>query len=219
MISKLFNPNDYFTIQEQKDLIKASRLTRKPRRNYILILFLTFSYRRVSEILHVKVKDIDFVEKSYRVSILKRRIKTKEITPVSEVLLNELEDYIIKEELLPNDYLFKSGGKSCPHCEGGHLTRQRVDQIIKMISELAFGSSVIRGIPAHAHRYRKSAIVNYVKKKIDNKQVIDIIELQKIQKILKHKKTDTVFHYASVVDTRDEVKFIKGLEVDFDLEL
>ena len=114
-------------------------------KNYLLISLLWQTGARISEILDIKVKDIDFHSKALKLTTLKQKRKKQRVIPLQGHLIGLLGAYIAAKELKREDPLL-------------HITRQRAFQIVKE-TVLKAGLDKER---AHPHIFRHSFAVNAV---------------------------------------------------------
>lgn len=114
-------------------------------KNYLLISLLWQTGARISEILDVKVKDIDFHGKALKLTTLKRRNKKQRVIPLQGHLIGILGAHVAAKELKREDRVL-------------HITRQRAFQIVKE-AVLKAGLDKER---AHPHIFRHSFAVNAV---------------------------------------------------------
>ena len=88
------NPGDYLTIPEIRKLLEACDGMKDANRNWVLIYLLGVTGKRINEILHLRVNDINFDKNMLRVSILKRRKKLKKWKPYPDKLFDKLRIYV-----------------------------------------------------------------------------------------------------------------------------
>lgn len=129
----------YFHKQEIDEILDTVKDSPK---KYLLISLLWQTGARVSEILNLKVKDIDFHNKSLRISTLKRKKRPQRIIPMQGSLLGLLGAYIASEELKGEDFIID-------------ITRQRAFQIVRE----AVLKAQLDEDRAHPHAFRHSFAV------------------------------------------------------------
>lgn len=111
-------------------------------KKHLLISLLWQTGARVSEILSLKVKDIDFHNKSLRISTLKRKKRPQRVIPIQGSLLGLLGAYIASNELKREDFIL-------------NITRQRAHQIVQgAVLKAQFDAE-----RAHPHTFRHSFAV------------------------------------------------------------
>ena len=217
-ISVMADKTDYFSMNEIDKLLKFcydnSRI-----RDYLLILTLFRTGRRISEVVGTKpwtrnpglrpidIKDDGLIEWS----ILKKN-------PISSRYLNSISKAmkplkIIMEErrlhkplrvLKPvDDYLLKLILQYCqsmnipPYKRIFPITRQRADQIIKKVAGYCNITRNNKGI--HVHQFRHSLAINFLK--INPK---DPSALIKLKKILEHTSIELTEHYTQF--TQEDIR-------------
>ena len=204
-ISRPMSDERGYITQEQYDLIF---LACKDERERLLVRMLWKTGRRVSELLLLKVKDIDWdlgmiswqIEKK---NILRQRSKEtndefkarvedvakhgkpefRAMKPLDSKSLEMLKNYIASFELVPENYVFFSPWKVAMP-----LTRFRVFQIIRKIGERAGINSIgKKGI--HPHHFRHGFAVNVARKAKNPAQII------MLHKILEHSSMEQTMQY------------------------
>jgi len=114
-------------------------------KNYLLLSLLWQTGARVSEILALRVKDIDFHSRTIRINTLKQKNKEQRVIPVQGNLLGLLGAYIASNELKKEDLIL-------------NFTRQRAHQIVRE-GVLKAGLDEER---AHPHTFRHSFAVHAI---------------------------------------------------------
>ena len=169
MVERNFNVmrdlQGYFKKGERKAMYDAACAENKIR-DMLLIRLLWVSGRRITEILNIKLHEIDFeinkisfhIEKKTQlikgVRCKKDLIKLK---PIDQFTVNLIRDYIGETELKPSDYLFKSDFK-----ESGPISRQRAFQIIRRYAAKV-GIEKVGGKKPHPHHFRHSYAIDKAK--------------------------------------------------------
>ena len=128
----------YFTPEEVKAILQSARTPR----DHLLINLLWQTGARISELLALKVEDIDFYAKTVRLPCLKRKKRPYRVLPLKDGLIGELGAYIGQRGLRRDDRLFK-------------ITRERAWQIVKETCRRA-GMDRER---SHPHTFRHSFAV------------------------------------------------------------
>lgn len=129
----------YFS-KPEIDLIFDS--VKHSQKNYLLLSLLWQTGARVSEILQLKVKDIDFHSRSIRITTLKQKSRPQRVIPLQGNLLGLLGAFIASCELKREDFILD-------------ITRQRVHQIVReAVTKVNLGEE-----RAHPHTFRHSFAV------------------------------------------------------------
>lgn len=165
-------------------------------RDKLLIRLLWKSGRRVSEILDLKVGDIDFEENNIQWHIRKKKNKNlTRVKPMDEFTIRLLLHYVETYDLDNHQYIFFSSDGEA------HLTRQRVFQIIRDTAKKANITFVGSKRP-HPHHFRHSFAVSFAK---NAKSPSD---LRKLQLTLEHASLDMTEQYLQFnnEDIRDVVE-------------
>jgi site-specific recombinase XerD len=151
----------------------------------LLINLLWQTGARISEILALKVKDIDFHNKTIRMNTLKRKNWPQRVLPLQGALLGQLGAYIALKQLQKEHYVL-------------NITRQRAHQIIKE-AVLKAGFDKER---AHPHAFRHSFAVF---------SVLSGVPILVIKNWLGHSNIQSTLVYMQVLgsDTRG---FYEGLQ-------
>jgi len=169
----------YFKPGERKAIYNTCESTR----DRTLIRLLWKSGRRVSEVLLVKIKDIDFDRSSILWHIKKKsekkdgiRIKKdlRKWKPVDDFTLRLIKHYIIKEGINVEGYLFPS-----PFKKNRPITRQRVFQIIRRLCKKC-GIDFVGEKKPHPHHFRHSIAIDIAK------NLKTPADLRKLQMMLEH---------------------------------
>jgi site-specific recombinase XerD len=129
----------YFHKHEVDAILKE---VKKYPKKHLLISLLWQTGARVSEILNIRVKDIDFYGKAIRITTLKQKKRPQRVIPVKGNLLGLLGTHIATNEL-KRDYRILN------------ITRQRAFQIVKE-AVLKADFDIER---AHPHTFRHSFAV------------------------------------------------------------
>jgi integrase/recombinase XerC/integrase/recombinase XerD len=178
-------------------------------RDKLLIMTLYLTGRRVSEVIKMRVMDIDFENNQIVWNILKKR-KRIGITPFGRFvfkprphqerytehprLIQLLKEYIQHKELDPDDKVF-------------FRTRQRVFQIVRKVG-LAAGITHVGDKQIHPHHFRHSHAINFIR---NMKNAGDI---KKLQKRLNHSNIDMTMHYLQFGYQEDAQILQDGFKLD-----
>lgn len=164
-------------------------------RDKVLIRLLWKSGRRTSEVLSLKVADINFEERMILWNILKKKRPLKRLKPIDDFTLKLLKHYIKINELKEYDYLLKSPNENKP------ISRQRVYQIVLRACERA-GINYVGNTKPHPHHFRHTFAVNWAK---NSKSPSDI---KKLKDWLEHSTLNTTETYLqfSTEESREMVE-------------
>lgn len=133
----------YLTLPEVQAVLKVAE---KPR-DHLMINLLWQTGCRISELLEIRVEDIDFYGKTLRIRSLKQKVKkgSWRIVPLKGEILGELGGYISQEGLKKGKRLFS-------------ITRQRAYQIVLFYCKKAR----IDRQRSHPHIFRHSFAINCI---------------------------------------------------------
>lgn len=101
------------------------------RKKYPIILRILYSTgMRISEVLSLKLKDIDFENRTF--TILKAKNHSERIIPVHKNILKVLKDYICEKEIyLSEEYIFKGKNRD------SHIDKSTVDYFFQQFLKMA----------------------------------------------------------------------------------
>lgn len=199
----MLDPKGYLEPNQVKAILIKAR--DRGLRDFLIISLLATTGRRVSEVLALRVNDIQFDKNAGYFHILKKRMKDgkqrvdgklkdkwkkrKEIKlkPIPANLIPLLAQYIKSEYLLDEERVFR-------------ITRQRVFQIVRECAREAgieFIGENRKGV--HPHHFRHSFAVNNVKRKMP---------LKLIQQALEHSSLNMTSEYLKfdISDQRNAVE-------------
>ena len=198
----------YFRDGERERLYNSATTTRDKS----LIRLLWITGRRVTEILNIKVGEIEFEKKTIVIHVEKKTktIKDKEgnkykvkndflsLSHMDNFTIELLKLYIIDYKLSRDDYLFKS-----PVNKNKPITRQRAFDIIKRIGKEADVNNVgNKGI--HPHHFRHTYAIDVAKRM---KTPADV---RKLQLLLDHSSLAVTEQYLKFSD-KDVSELIEDL--------
>jgi integrase/recombinase XerD len=163
-------PFRYFTEPELAQFFQA--IPKEKTRDLVLFLTLLGTGKRISEVLSLKRKDIDFVNRSLRIVTLKKRKKTEQVIRLHQDLAYWLSIYT--GAMKAEDDVFP-------------LTRQYADDLIKKYCEQA----MIPLDKAHCHTFRHTFAVRWLEQ---GKPI------HKLKRHLNHSHINTTMTYLKVVD-------------------
>ena len=171
----------YFTPEEVHRILDLC----DRKRDQLLINFLWQTGARVSEVIQVRVADVDFYAGNMKIQTLKRKKPYYRYIPLNQ-LKGNLADYLLEKGLVRNDLIFP-------------ITRQRVFGIVqKAVLDAGYDNG-----RSHPHTFRHSFAVNCI---------LQNIPLIVVQKWLGHSSIQSTMVYLKVraEDTKaffDEIKF------------
>jgi len=174
----------YLTKDQVKKLFETNIINKKER-NKLLLSVMWQTGARVSEVLAITIKDIDFYGKTIKLINLKRKKQTWKIIPVKDSLIGQLGVYIASNRLSPNDRLFP-------------ITRFRADQIIRQAVKEA-------GLPPelrHCHVLRHSFAVHCLRSGVP---------ITTVQKWLGHSSVLNTLVYTQITAEESAV-FMQNIE-------
>lgn len=183
----------YFKEGERKAMFLAAQ---NPR-DKVLIRLLWISGRRITEILNIKIHEIDFEinkiayhieKKTERVEGIKQKKDLVKLKPIDDYTARLLKAYIIQANLRPENYLFESQFKP-----GYPITRQRAFDIIRWCAEHAEIEHVGKCKP-HPHHFRHSYAIDMARKM---KTPADI---RKLQMLMEHSNLAVTEQYLQFSD-------------------
>lgn len=170
---------DFLSDAEIKLLLEASKKSRYPKRNYLLLLMIYRHGLRVSEAITIKKSDVNVKESRIWINRLKNGLSVEH--PISGDELRAIKRYFnSREDNLP--WIFVNE-------RGLPLTRQAVNYIIAVAAEKAKLQNV------HPHTLRHSCGFYLANKGYD---------LRLIQDYLGHRDPKHTAHYTRVVSKRFE---------------
>jgi len=124
------NAKNFLTTSEMKKFLEAARKGRHGMRDYCLMLTAYRHGLRVSELIDIRLKDLDFDSARIYVRRLKGSLSTHQ--PIEGDELRSIRAWLKTRENYPNansNYLFLS--------ERGPLTRQAVNYLVEQIGKRA----------------------------------------------------------------------------------
>ena len=179
----------------QVNQLLTNALNHNPR-DYLLMLCLYLTGRRISEALNLQQQDIDFENKMILWSILKKKDRNyQKFKPCPQLLLDDLKEFVKNNGLQPQDYIFFGSfkGKTKP------MTRQTAHHLIHK-----YGKEI--GLDIHPHSFRHSFAVNMVRNMRSPSGLIIL------QDSLEHSDISMTRHYLqfSQEETRDLQESLAG---------
>jgi len=144
----------YFKEGQRKKIYNSAETLR----DKVLIRLLWVTGRRISEILQIKVHEIDFELMAVSIHIKKKRFDKVSLSYLDKFTIKLLKYYIKSYGLRPDDYLFKSDFK-----KDSPISRQRAFEIVRKTCRKAGIYKVGKKEP-HPHHFRHSFAVDLAKK-------------------------------------------------------
>ena len=192
-VSPIRDLKAYLSPQEVKRLMAAATNLR----DRLLVRIPWRTGVRVSELIGIKVSDIDFENRAIVIKVLKQRkrdgkiVERRRVVPVDQGTLDMVRDYLEWRKQFPyqGDLLFP-------------ITRQRAQQIVQKLGRRAGITEV--GDPAvsqrrklHPHHLRHSFAIHCIKRGMS---------IERLQKILGHQSptTTSVYLQYSVADLHED---------------
>lgn len=159
-------PDAYISKENADKIIAIAR----SQRDVLLFHILSRTGRRVTEVLMLRVSDINFESETIKWNILKKRKEHIIDLPVEKQTFKLLRDWIENKDLAGREFIFKGRGKA------GHLTSRRVRYILVSYGK-KLGISQLGGYNIHPHMFRHGFAIHFVRsmKKPDH-----IFHLQKL---------------------------------------
>ncbi len=167
-------------------------------RDKVLIRLLWKSGRRISEILKVKIEDINFNNKGivWHIDKKTKKIKGEKVKydlrrwkPIDDFTIRLLYLFVHKNNLQRGDYLFKSLFK-----KDFPITRQRAYQIVRRNCEKA-GIYFVGNKKPHPHNFRHTFAIEISKK------LKSPADLRKLQILLEHSNLGITEQYLQFNDS------------------
>lgn len=177
----------------------------KYERDYMLFFVMFRCGRRISEMLNLKVNDINFEKGTILFNILKKRREFKRYKAVDSEVIYKLKQYIQKNDLSDEDYLFARLKGKLP------MSRQNAHIIFRKAAEAA-GITRVGYKKPHTHHLRHSHAINF----LSNSNHPGGLKL--LQRQLEHSdiKATSVYLQFSQEDQRKELEkaFVKRNKYD-----
>lgn len=165
--------------QKQPDILSTEEvqtmITKTTNLKHKAIICLMYSCAlRVSEVVNLKVKDID--SKNNKINIRNGKGKVDRITMLDSSLLDILRQYYCEYKV--KEYLFEGA-------KGEQYSVKSVQNIIKKASD-SFGKQI------SSHSMRHSCLTQLIKNGVD---------LRSVQKLAGHKNINTTANYIKIIDS------------------
>ena len=171
------NAKNFLTAAEMKKFLEAARKTRHGIRDYCLMLMAFRHGLRVSELIDIRLKDLDFDSARIYVRRLKGSLSTHQ--PIEGDELRSLRAWLKIRENYPNansNYLFLS--------ERGPLTRQAVNYLVEQI-----GKRAKLGFKVNPHMLRHSTGYYLANKGCDTRLIQDYLGHRNITHTVRYTRT------------------------------
>jgi integrase/recombinase XerD len=141
------DPRGYLELEQIHRLLEAAK---DNDRNYMLLRLLWVTGARVSELLAITPKHIEWEKQLIIMPTEKRRVEMQRLVPVDDKTLIQLRAFLEQHGIRGAALIFD-------------LTRQRVGQIVKLIGRRAGIPNVGRK-QIHPHHFRHSHAMYWIKK-------------------------------------------------------
>lgn len=183
----------YFEEGQRKAIYEAA----ESHRDKVLIRLLWVTGRRITEILNVKVNEINFQDnqisfhiekKTHKVNGIREKKDLIKLKPIDSKTSAILKSYVQEANLRPDQYLFESEFKP-----GFPITRQRAFKIVRNCAAKAGITNVGSTLP-HPHHFRHSYAIDMAKK------LKTPGDLRKLQMIMEHANLAVTEQYLQFAD-------------------
>ncbi len=171
------NAKNFLTTSEMKKFLEAARKGRHGVRDYCLMLTAYRHGLRVSELIDIRLKDLDFDSARIYVRRLKGSLSTHQ--PIEGDELRSIRAWLKIRENYPNassNYLFLS--------ERGPLTRQAVNYLVEQI-----GKRAKLGFKVNPHMLRHSTGYYLANKGCDTRLIQDYLGHRNITHTVRYTRT------------------------------
>jgi site-specific recombinase XerD len=171
------NAKNFLTTSEMKKFLAAARQGRHGVRDYCLMLTAYRHGLRVSELIDIRLKDLDFDSARIYVRRLKGSLSTHQ--PIEGDELRSIRAWLKNRENYPNansNYLFLS--------ERGPLTRQAVNYLVEQI-----GKRAKLGFKVNPHMLRHSTGYYLANKGCDTRLIQDYLGHKNITHTVRYTRT------------------------------
>jgi len=183
----------YFEDGQRKAIYEAA----DSHRDKVLIRLLWVTGRRISEVLNVKVHEINFSDnqisfhiekKTHKVNGVRQKKDLVRLKPIDVKTSAILKNYILEVGLAPSQYLFES------EFNPDHpISRQRAFEIVRTCAFKA-GITRVGGTAPHPHHFRHSYAIDMAKK------LKTPGDLRKLQMIMEHANLAVTEQYLQFAD-------------------
>lgn len=152
-------------------------------RDKLLIRLLWVTGRRLSEILNIKISDINFEDRHVIINVLKKRENHQDISYLDEDTIRIINIYLNNNDLIKSDYLFRSDFNPQKP-----ISRQRAFNIIKKCCNDA-GIYKVGNKEPHPHHFRHTYAIDQARK------LKSPADLRKLQMALSHSNLGVTEQY------------------------
>ena len=183
----------YFEEGQRKAIFEAAQ----NHRDKVLIRLLWITGRRISEILNVKICEINFQDnqisfhiekKTHKVNGVRQKKDLVRLKPIDIKTSIMLKAYVNEVGLRSDQYLFESEFKP-----GYPITRQRAFEIVRNCA-LKAGITKVGSTAPHPHHFRHSYAIDMAKK------LKTPGDLRKLQMIMEHANLAVTEQYLQFAD-------------------
>lgn len=174
----------YFVRQEMDAILEG---VKNNRRDHLFLTMLWQTGARVSEMLMVKVRDINVTTQSIELCTLKRKKRPRRVLPVKPETIGMIATYVVENKLDLNEPLFA-------------FSRARAFQIVRAVV-LAAGFDEER---AHPHTFRHSFAVNCLLQKQPTPVTV-------LKEWMGHSNISTTLVYTKIIG-RDSREYFDRIE-------
>jgi integrase len=183
----------YFKEGERKAMFVAAQSSR----DKLLIRMLWVTGRRITEILDIRIHEIDFQinkiafhieKKTERVNGVRQKKDLVKLKPIDDFTVRLIKAYIAESNLSSDKYLFESEFNP-----GRPITRQRAYDIVRWCAEKA-GIEQVGGCKPHPHHFRHSYAIDMARKM---KSPSDV---RKLQMMMEHSNLAVTEQYLQFSD-------------------
>src|SRR5215204_1059242 len=171
------NAKNFLTDSEMKKFLAAARKSRHGVRNFCLMLVAYRHGLRVSELIDIRLKDLDLETGRLFVRRLKGSLSTHQ--PIEGNELRSIRAWLRQRENYPNassNYLFLS--------ERGPMTRQSINYLVEQI-----GKSAKLGFKVNPHMLRHSTGFYLANKGCDTRLIQDYLGHKNITHTVRYTRT------------------------------
>jgi len=162
------------TSEPDGDLQKLLEASEKEGpREHLMIVVSYGGALRVSELIHLRVRDFDFESGEIKTIPLRKRSRNRASSTLDLEIIVKVKAYVEAGKLSKDSYLFPGRTKkSChivafPDCSGGHISKREVQLLFDRVAEAAGIKKLGRGIQALKH----AKLLDVARKTMDPKVI------------------------------------------------
>lgn len=168
MTAQVIEERKYLTLEEQKELLRVSSAFPRHR---LVILLMMHAGLRVSEVVAIRLSNIDFRNRLIKIKSLKKRGRLDyRNLPLSTTLYDEIMVYISDKKMKSSDYLINNGGKQ--------ITRHAVNKFLKGYEAQ---SDLLNGTNLYPHKLRHTFATMLRSNSAEIEDIKDALGHQSIQ--------------------------------------